>query len=72
MKLSVSQINTLRALRECAQNFPWMGSETLTDQGGHVASLPKLLELGLIDERDHPTRAYRRQWRIRPDAVPIP
>jgi hypothetical protein len=49
-----------------------MGSETLTARGGHVASLPKLLELGLIDERGHPTRAYRRQWRIRPEVIAIP
>lgn len=68
MKLSAAQVATLAALRECLETRPWMGSETIVDQGGSLASLPKLLSLDLIEERPHPSRSYRRQWRIKPAA----
>lgn len=59
-KLSEAQVRTLAALR---QSGDWLGSDDIMHSGGSVASLPKLLDANLIEERPHPWRPYRRQWR---------
>jgi hypothetical protein len=64
MKLQILSDAQIRTLRTLWKSSDWCGSDEIVEGKGSVASLPKLLELGLIEERGHPAIEYRRQWHI--------
>lgn len=50
MKLTSAQVSTLDVLRH--QVCGWATSKAITWHGGFCASLPKLIELGLVERRE--------------------